>query len=56
MLIVVQEATRAYREGTDEDVRQLIQEMEANVMEEQSDPKIEEWAEIIKILATLVDG
>lgn len=32
MLTAVQEAARAYREGTDEDIRQ--QEMEANVMEE----------------------
>lgn len=32
MLTAVQEAMRAYREGTDEDIRQ--QEMEANVMEE----------------------
>lgn len=46
MLTIVQEAVRAYREGTDEDIRQ--QEMEANVMEEQSDPKIEEWVEIIQ--------
>lgn len=41
-LTTVQDATRAYREGIDDDIREVIQEMEASVMEEQSDSEIEE--------------
>lgn len=47
-MIVVQEAIRAYREGTSEDIRRIIQDMEANLREEQSDSETEEWAEMIR--------
>ena len=47
MRIAVQEAARAYREGTDADIWQLIQEMEDSVMEEDSKPEMEEWGDII---------
>lgn len=47
-LTAVQDAAGAYREGTDDDIRHIIQEMEANVMEEQSDSEIEEYAEVIR--------
>lgn len=41
---IVQESTRAYREGTD---AELIQELEENVMEEDLEPKMEEWGDLI---------
>ncbi len=47
MRMVLQEAARAYKEGTDADIHQLIQEMEDNVMERDFEPKMEERGDII---------
>jgi len=43
----VQEAERAYKEGTDEDIRKLIQELEENIKEEYSETEMEEWGDLI---------
>jgi len=45
---VVQEATQAYQEGTNEDIRRIIQNLESGVLKEQSSSETEEWAELIK--------
>lgn len=45
--MAVHEVARAYREGTDADIRQLMQEMEDSVMEEDLEPKVEEWVDIV---------
>ena len=47
-MTAVQEAARAYREGTSEDILRIIQDMEASVREEQSDSETEEWAKMIR--------
>ena len=36
-----------YKEGTVEDIRRLIKEMEENVMEDVSNPEMEEWGDLI---------
>ena len=41
-MTAVQEATRAYQEGTDEDIRRIIQNMEYSVLEEQWESETEE--------------
>jgi len=45
--MVVKNVARAYKERTDADIRRLIQEMEDNVMEEDSEPEMEDWGDII---------
>ena len=45
---VVQEATQAYQEGTNEDIRRIIQNLESEVLEEQSASETEEWTEMIR--------
>lgn len=44
-LTAVQEAARAYQEGTDEDIRRIIQNMESSILEEQWGSETEEIAE-----------
>lgn len=41
------EAKKAYIEGTDEDIRNLIQELVSNVMEGYLEPEMEEWGNLI---------
>lgn len=43
----MQETSRAYREGTDVDIRKLIQELGENVIEGDSEPEMEEWGDLI---------
>lgn len=43
----IEEVERVYKEGTVEDIRRLIKEMEENVMEDDSKPEMEEWGDII---------
>lgn len=43
----MQEAARAYKEGMDVDICKVIQEMEESIMEEDSEPAMEEWGDII---------
>lgn len=44
---MVQEAEKAYNEGTDADIRRIIQELEANAMQEDSEPEMEDWGNLI---------
>ena len=44
---MVQEAEKAYNEGTDVDIRRIIQEPEANEMQEDSEPEMEDWGNLI---------
>lgn len=43
----IQEVERAYREGIDEDIRRPIKELEENLMEDDSEPEMEEWGDLI---------
>lgn len=43
----MQEAEKAYNEGTDIDIRRIIQELEANAMQEDSEPEMEDWGNLI---------
>lgn len=43
----VQEAERAYSEETNADIRRIIQELEATAMQEDSDPEMEDWGNLI---------
>lgn len=43
----VQEAGRAYSKETNVDIRRIIQELEASAMQEDSDPEMEDWGNLI---------
>lgn len=45
--MAVNEAARAYKEGTNVDIHKLIQEMEGSIMEEDSEPEMEEWRDLV---------
>ena len=44
---VAQEAARTYQEDTDEDIRRIIQNLEAKVLEKQSGSETKEWAAMV---------
>lgn len=44
---MVQEAEKAYNEGTDADIHRIIQELEANALQEDSEPKMDDWGNLI---------
>lgn len=45
---MVEEVAQAYQEGTYEDFRRIIQNLESSVLEEQSTSETEEWAEMVR--------
>lgn len=44
---MVQEAEKAYNEGTNAEIRRIIQEMEANALQEDSEEEMEDWGNLI---------
>jgi len=44
---MVQEAEKAYNEGTDADIHRLIQELEINAMQEDSELEMDDWGKLI---------
>lgn len=44
---MAQDAEKAYNEGTNEDIRKIIQELENNVLQEPYDPEMEEWSTLL---------
>lgn len=44
---MVQGAERSYSEGTDVDIRRIIQELEAKDLQEDLDPEMEYWGNLI---------
>lgn len=45
---MVQEAEKAYNEGTGDDIRGIIQELETNAMQEDSKPEMEDWGNLTR--------
>lgn len=41
------DAQKAYIQGTDNDIRRIIDAMEFSVLEEPSDPEMEEWITLL---------